>query len=375
MNRTLQHRRALNALQQMFVADSLAMPVHWFYNPQDIEKIFPGGIKRFVAAPDFHPSSIMSLHSTERGGRGSQQKCEAGPAIVGGVILRGRRKYWGQTNRHYHYGMQAGENTLNTHCVRVLIRSLLAGGGRYDKNRFLDDYIDFMTADPPRHPDTYAESYHRGFFANLTKGNPKDRSGAVTHDTPSIGGLVTIAPLVIAERMIGIPLDEVQQHCREHLFLTHPDFKLARVCAAYVDLIDGLLFRPEDEDVEKLLAITARVSAGFDILELLAKGLDDRQVVGGWFSSACYISGSWPSVLYLAYKYRHQPRQALLANTNLGGDNVHRGVVLGAILGLINTGRVEDDFNQLVDQADLKKEIYELLNLSSDRARVEGRAL
>jgi len=356
----------VNALQQMFVADALAMPVHWFYNPHSIEKIFPGGIKSYVAAPNYHPSSIMSLHSTVRGGRGTQQQNEAGPEVVGDVILKGRRKYWGTANQHYHHGMQAGENTLNAHCARVLMRSLLAGGGRYDKDRFLDAYISFMTAEPPGHPDTYAESYHRGFFANLIRGKAKDRCGAVTHDTPSIGGLVTIAPLVIAERLAGIPLTEVQQHCRDHLFLTHPDAQLARVCAAYVALLDGLLFRAEGADAGLLLIHTGRVSAGFDPSELFTKGFDDRQVVGALFSSACYISESWPSVLYLAYKYRHQPRQGLIANTNLGGDNVHRGSVLGVIQGLINHAGVDDDFDQLVDKVGLNSEIYGLLSLSNN---------
>jgi ADP-ribosylglycohydrolase len=271
--------------------------------------------------------------------------------------------------------MQAGENTLNSHCARVLMRSLLAEGGRYNKKQFLDAYIAFMTAEPPAHPDTYAESYHRGFFANLMSGKSIDRCGAVTHDTPSIGGLVTIAPMVIIERLGGIPLNEVQQHCRDHLFLTHPDFELARVCASYVELLDSLLFRPEDDDAEPFLANTAKLSAGFNPTELILKGLDDRQVVGGLFSSACYISGSWPSVLYLAHKYRHQPRQGLLANTNLGGDNVHRGVVLGAILGLMDTARVDDDFHQLADHSELKTEIYELLSLSNDRPLTEGKAL
>ncbi|MDX1560927.1 MAG: ADP-ribosylglycohydrolase family protein, partial [Marinobacter sp.] len=54
--------RVTSALRTQFVADALAMPVHWYYNPMDIEKAFPGGIQRFESAPEFHPSSIMSLH-------------------------------------------------------------------------------------------------------------------------------------------------------------------------------------------------------------------------------------------------------------------------------------------------------------------------
>lgn len=53
--------RAKAALRSMFVADALAMPVHWFYNPADIERAFPGGIRQFEAAPEFYPSSIIGV--------------------------------------------------------------------------------------------------------------------------------------------------------------------------------------------------------------------------------------------------------------------------------------------------------------------------
>jgi ADP-ribosylglycohydrolase len=41
-------------------------------------------------------------------------------------------------------------------------------------------------------------------------------------------------------------------------------------------------------------------------------------------------------VLYLALKYANDPEKALVSNTNLGGDNVYRGAVLGALLGAQN---------------------------------------
>lgn len=354
---TKQQQSASSALKNLFVADALAMPVHWFYNPLDIEKMFPGGISRLEAAPAYHPSSIMSLHSTAKGGRGAQGAQNHQREIVGDVILKGKRKYWGQPNQHYHQQMQAGENTLNAHCARVVMRTLQANGGRYDKQIFLDDYIDFMTADPPRHPDTYAESYHRGFFANLEAGKAKDRCAAVTHDTPSIGGLVTIAPILLTERLQGLPLIEVQDHCLEHLFLTHPDKDLGQICAVYVELLDALLNREQEQSPHELLARTAKVSVGIDLPALVAKSNNDMSVVGGIFSSACYISGSWPSVLYLAYKYASEPKQSLLANTNLGGDNVHRGSVLGVILGLINAVTIDELFVQLTDRQLIGTEI------------------
>jgi ADP-ribosylglycohydrolase len=57
------------------------------------------------------------------------------------------------------------------------------------------------------------------------------------------------------------------------------------------------------------------------------------RVVGGLYSPACYIEDSFPSVLYLAARYADDFEAALIANTNAGGDNCHRGSVLGALLG------------------------------------------
>ncbi len=75
------------------------------------------------------------------------------------------------------------------------------------------------------------------------------------------------------------------------------------------------------------------------------------------FSSACYISDSWPAVLYLAFTYREHPRAGLLANANVGGDNVHRGAVLGVLFGLIHARAEEDWFAQLQARDAIASEI------------------
>ncbi len=59
----------------------------------------------------------------------------------------------------------------------------------------------------------------------------------------------------------------------------------------------------------------------------------DREVIGGLLSPACYIDQSFPAVLYLAARYADDFEAAMVSNTNLGGDNCHRGAVLGALLG------------------------------------------
>jgi len=357
---TTPQQRASAALKSLFVADALAMPVHWYYNPMDIYRQFKGGIQQLEDAPAHHPSSIMSLHSTNHGGRHGGHR-QASREIVGEVILKGKRQYWGQANTHYHHGMKAGENTLNAHCARALMRTLAANNGHYDQQAFLSAYIALMTADPAQHPDTYAESYHRGFFAKLEAGKPADRCGAVTHDTASIGGLVTIAPLVFAERLAGTPLERVQDICAGHLALTHPDDVLAKVCRDYVGLLDALLFRDDSEDPQALISAWSKRSISLQLAEIMPRIHNDNDVVGRLFSSACYITDSWPSVLYLAYKYCNRMEAGLLANTNLGGDNVHRGAVLGVLLGLVEGNTVEALFDGLADKEALDVEIGEVV--------------
>lgn len=62
----------------------------------------------------------------------------------------------------------------------------------------------------------------------------------------------------------------------------------------------------------------------------------DERVIGQRFSTACYVEDSVPATIYLALKYHDDPERGLIANTNLGGDNVHRGALLGALLGAGN---------------------------------------
>ena len=64
---------------------------------------------------------------------------------------------------------------------------------------------------------------------------------------------------------------------------------------------------------------------------------------------------------YLAYKYCNSPEAGLLANTNLGGDNVHRGTILGTLLGLSNGATIDALFTQLRHSNEVEKEIDDLL--------------
>lgn len=338
----------------LFVGDALSMPVHWYYNPGDIVRQFGVmGIQNMQAAPEQHPSSIMVLHSTKTGGRRAVEGGNAGQEVVGTIILMGKQALWGKRGTHYHHGMPAGENTLNAWWAKELMQYLLDEDG-YSIDTWVQRYIDFMTAEPARHPDTYAESCHRGFFANWAAGVDAKQCGAVTHDTPSMGALVTLAPLVIALSRDANP-DEIKATCRQHIWLTHPDQSLMSVVDAYVELLLGLMqnLSVEKDSVISMLQTGMKATGPVNLEKLIQQKRGDAAIVGGRYSLACYISDSWPSVCYLAAKYFETPSKALLVNTNLGGENAHRGAVLGTLVGAASGEYPADLYSQLAHPEEL----------------------
>ncbi len=350
--------RIRGALWGMLVGDALAMPVHWYYRLSDLQRDF-GEVRDFQAPKAHHPSSIMSLSSTARAGRGVQVG-----EVVGEVILKGKKHHWGPPNRHYHQGMQAGENTLNALCARLVMRSMTHQQG-HDTADFLSSYVDFMTA-PGSHNDTYAESYHRDFFANWARGVPPHQcAGETGHDTASIGGLVGLAPVILGTAaQHGV--DQAVTAALTHMRLTHVSQPLEVFATAYAQLLAGLVFSPPTDMVAWLQSHASPLGKGLSALLAKAPGssVSVTQVIGAMYSPACYIEDSFPSVLYLAARYSQDFEAALIGNTNAGGDNCHRGAVLGALLGawlgfdaiplrwrqgLVAGAAAEQEINQFID--------------------------
>lgn len=350
--------RMRGALWGMCIGDALAMPVHWYYNIATLWQDF-GQIRDYQVPKAHHPNSIMTLANTAKAGRGSQDG-----DIVGKVILKGKKQHWGQANRHYHQGMQAGENTLNLLCARVLLRSLNAKG-QYDPTDFLHEYIRFMT-EPDQHNDTYAESYHRDFFANYAIGiAPENCAGAEGHDTASIGGLVGLPLLIMATLRDG-NLSSTDAAVLAQQRLTHRSTLLERYSLELGKLL-FYVFHDSNPDTEQL-AYEASKNLGFPAAEVVQKvrrnQSADHDVIGGILSPACYIDQSFPSVLYLAARYHDDFESALIANTNVGGDNCHRGAVLGAILGAtLGVGAIPKRWiNGLTAHAELNAEIEQFIS-------------
>ncbi|GLC76668.1 hypothetical protein PLESTF_001815100 [Pleodorina starrii] len=335
--------RIRGALWGIFIADALSMPVHWYYNPGDIRRDF-GVIETYQAPKARHPSSIMSVSNTGGHGRGGQSG-----RIIGDVINHGKHDFWGKSGVHYHQGMKAGENTLNAICARLVLRNL-AKEKSYNATSWLQDYVSFMTT-PGSHNDTYAESFHRDFFRNWAAGVPPERcsKGTEGHNTAQIGGFVMLPPVILS-RLDGPAA--ASQRALQHLSTTHDSRKLSGY-AQYAELVYGLAAGGDLRSVTSAFA----AGMGIDLAQLVP--YDDVRIVHSTFGSACYIEDSFPSMLYLAYKYADSFEKAVLANTNVGGENCHRGAALGAVMGAgLGESRIPPRLiSGLADSAAIRAEI------------------
>ena len=305
--------RCRGAIYGLFIGDALAMPVHWYYDTLALQRDY-GHVSDFVAPRNPHPDSILWRSSYH-------------PLNEKGNILHDQAQYWGKRGIHYHQFLEAGENTLNLKLCAALMESLNANRG-YSSDDYLKRYIAFMTT-PGSHRDTYVEEYHRHFFTNYAAGKPPHQCGVMEKH---IGGLVGLVPIVVFYRHFA---SLAREAALEHLSLTHLGQKMTTAAELLVHLLlEVLSGKPLREVLLQQIRDQRNPLYGHPYREWLAES--DQKVVDMHLSTACYVEESVPSVLYLALKYHDEPEQGLISNTNLGGDNVHRGAVLGSLLGAAN---------------------------------------
>lgn len=202
--------------------------------------------------------------------------------------------------------------------MHVLDESLIAKGG-YDLDDYLERYIDFMLT-PGRHRDTYMEEYHRHFFTCLARGlKPRRCGGKDVH----IGGLAGVGLLCAR---LG---KDAPAAVQAHVGFSHGDEDVLDAAKTLTRMLfDLMLGEPLQE------TILHHGGRWFSERKASLWSKDpDLVVIGRHVSPACYIRESFPAALYLAWKYANDFDAALVANTMVGGDNCHRGTVVGALVG------------------------------------------
>lgn len=374
-------QRIRNALWGLFAGDALAMPAHWFYSLDNLRQTFDGGLRGFEAAPHPHPESFMvgmsyqpdvataekldrpfdMLHEHARFYDTSYSKLEisAGEreSEHGNATPKLEERY------HYHHGLGAGENTVAAHLVRVLMRSVIECG-RYEEDAFLEAFVEFMTT-PGGRRDPYTEIYLRSWFENYSRGLPPQACAEYQRRVWSIGshgGM--IRPMVLS--LLAATDYQGLGFALEHQNLTHRSENVAAALGVTVPLLQDLIASKDAVEAAPKRSRSLRVpkitgkelfamyrdhqgpgkipprqmwelhtdlaDEPFDLARLASeKGEED--IVLKKFATACYPEHGLPLLLFLAAKHNFDPEAALLANANAGGDNVHRGAVLGLLVG------------------------------------------
>lgn len=409
--------RIENALWGLLVGDALAMPVHWYYDKANIRADFPNGIEGYAAARHPHPEAFMlgrpyrpDVATAVRLGRAYDILHEharfytttysrfgfARPdrdAATGNAIAASDERF------HYHHGLGAGETTVAGHLARVLLRSLAEQRG-YRPDAFVDAFIAHLTT-PGRNRDAYLEAWIRYWFEAFASGLPAHACAASERDDWSIAshsGL--IRPLVLAllaptpQQALGLALD--------HHALTHRSPTNAAALALLVPLVHALS-RGADPRASiiaagralRLPAVDGRSLLGryraaggpynipkpemwalhhrfhdepLDLARLVAER-DEDEVAGTLFSTACYPEHGVPLLLYLALRHDLDLERALRANAEAGGDNVHRGAVLGLLLGAAGSPVPAPLRHGLLESPAIAAEIERVLALFPIEAR------
>ena len=291
-------------------ADALAMPVHWYYDREALARDY-GFVDRYLAPRSPHADSILWRSKYE-------------PLNERGDILREQAQYWGRRGVHYHQFLAAGENTLNFQ-LAVELYGAIQAAGKYDMELWLERYIEFMLT-PGRHRDTYVEEYHRGFFTNLARGKKPMACGV---DDVHIGGLAQVPALIAA---LGPRHPVIVEIVETHVGLTHKNPGVIKAAGLLVSIHVALAAGADLRDA--IPGIAGELVSEKKLRRWQDK--TDEEVVGKILSPACYIQDAFPAALYLAWKYAKDFSGGIIANANLGGDNCHRGAVVGSLLGAAN---------------------------------------
>lgn len=407
----MDNTRIKNALWGAFIADAMAMPVHWYYQRKYIKEGFDGGITKYEDAPHPHPESFMvGMHYHPNITKAQELKrpfdivhkhirfydTNYNDLAIKLSVHEGEHKN-AMPNKderyHYHHGLKAGENTLGANLIRVLMRGVIKAG-QYKQEVFIEDFINHLTT-PNLNKDPYTEVYIRAWFENYTNGVPPHACAQEQRDVWSIGsngGI--IRPLVLALtskstfQALGVAL--------QHQQITHRSDNVSSALCVLVPLLRKLLEKEEPlatlkesaSKVQRTVISGSELSQTYadhngpgnipkdemwkihtdfsdktvDLDALMAEHSED-EILGSVFTTGCYPEQSLPVLMYLLYKNKFDFKASILANANAGGDNVHRGIILGLLAGAASDEIPEALKTGLVEYESIKKEIEDFIKI------------
>ena len=259
-----------------FIADALALGVHWIYNTNVIDKKF-GRVEHFLKPerPTYHPTKDKGEFT--------------------------------------HYGDQ----TL------VLLKSISACDG-FD----LDDFSQRWQALFENYGG-YFDKATKETLANIAAGNPPESCGSGSDD---LAGAARIAPLLYMYR--EDPEKLIASAAGQTTF-THNNSQVIKSAEFFSNVTYQVL-----AGASPLAAIERTGKEKFSsnpFSEWIEMGIqsvdqDTRQAILD-FGQMCETAAAFPGVIHLIAKYENDLKQALVENVMAGGDSAARGLIAGMVLG------------------------------------------
>ncbi|CAE7256538.1 unnamed protein product [Symbiodinium natans] len=308
----LSAERVRGALFGALCGDALAMPVCWYYGGQrQIKRDYGGPLTGYVKPKEQLIGSFMMNEALPK------------------AIDHGRSRYYRPVNEqspsigyHYHRGLPAGGLTLEGQMIRLLMRAVAENKGALPSPDDLRArYVAFMK--DGSHGDTWVSKYHREFFAQLEKGTPAPECAARGDPVETMEMLSIQMPIFLA-CLGGSEEEDCQRILASIASLRNP----GNVAQTAVRLLRGAfcqIFNGQTlEEVAERMAVT--LLPGQAGLESLLQGRKDPM-------ASTSIEECFPSMMHYLFRYGRSFEELLLAQSNVGGETVHRGAILGALAG------------------------------------------
>jgi len=259
-----------------FVADSLALGVHWIYDTRVIDEKF-GRVESFVkpAEPTYHPTK-------DRG-------------------------------EFTHYGDQ----------TMVLLESVAHCQG-FDLGHFAESWQALFSA-----YNGYFDGATKKTLQNFADGKGPRESGSSSDD---LSGAARIAPLAYS---YARDLEQLIGAARAQTALTHNHPKVIDSAEFFARVVYRILHGATP--TLALHEVTADHFSGSPCSRWVEQGLksvdiNTRQAVRQ-LGQMCEVDAAFPAVIHLIVKYETDLARALVENVMAGGDSAGRGLIVGMALG------------------------------------------
>ena len=316
--------RVIGALLGAFVGDALALGPHWYYDLDELKRVYGEWIDGYTAP---------------KPGR-------------------------------YHAGLAAGASSQAGFILALTLRSLVAQDG-YDEADFCrrmdEELFPLVTGEPMAGPGGYTSQSIReawrkrqaglpwGKVAGLADnteaaervlaiavryaGDPRQLARhvssnvALTQSDPTVGAMTLAFAAVLGQLVAGAPLDAGLSD-RLMALVKSGELPFHTVTSGQLDVPQGAeaaLVAGQFASPDALLTVGSIARAAHDP----AVTIEPASKVGLVYGLPCAVYHQFPAAYYLAARFQGDVEQAMLNAVNGGGQNQARAILAGALSGAI----------------------------------------